>query len=380
MAGLIFFPTITLVKAAVSLQRLEEYDSYKIHEKPFKTPKAKDDWPQRGEIIVENMSVRYRAGLPLVLDGISFKIDSSQKVAIVGRTGSGKSTSLLALMRILEMAEDQNGKPLGKILIDGVPIDQIGLHELRSNLSIIPQDPFLMKGSIKFNVDPKEQYTDERIVEVLEQVSFIDTIKAEDIINQKVQKVKDALKTRFNNKPEAKKKQIQKKYGSTGEFLASQSVLTIAEDPEIKRIKQKGVTNTEKLLFEIESKGTNLSIGQRQLLCIARAIISQPKILLMDEATSNIDQKTDSVIQTLIKEKLTNTTVVTIAHRLITIIQYDKLIILENGKKIEEGSPLELIQNGGYFCSLVEEGGDEFKKNMIYCATNKHVDPSDVFG
>lgn len=125
------------------------------------------------------------------------------------------------MMRILEMAEDKKGKPLGQILIDGVPIHEIGLHELRSNLSIIPQDPFLMKGSIKFNVDPKEQYSDERIVEVLEQVSFIDTIKAEDIINQKIQKVKDALKQRFNNKPASKKKEIKNKYGSTEGFLAS---------------------------------------------------------------------------------------------------------------------------------------------------------------
>jgi ABC-type multidrug transport system fused ATPase/permease subunit len=100
----------------------------------------------------------------------------------------------------------------------------------------------------------------------------------------------------------------------------------------------------------------------------------------MDEATSNIDQKTDSVIQSLIKEKLDGTTVVTIAHRLITIVQYDKLIILENGKKIEEGSPTELIESGGFFCSLVEEGGEEFKNNMIYCAKNHSVNPADVFG
>lgn len=99
----------------------------------------------------------------------------------------------------------------------------------------------------------------------------------------------------------------------------------------------------------------------------------------MDEATSNIDQKTDSIIQRLIKEELKGVTVVTIAHRLITIIQYDKIVLLENGKKIEEGSPLELIESGGMFCKLVEEGGAQFKENMIYCATHKEVDPAEIF-
>jgi ABC-type multidrug transport system fused ATPase/permease subunit len=173
---------------------------------------------------------------------------------------------------------------------------------------------------------------------------------------------------------------INKQFGKVEDFINAQSVISVKEDSVIKRIKEQGVSNQDKLQFEIETRGTNLSIGQRQLLCIARAIIAKPKILLMDEATSNIDQKTDSVIQSLIKEKLEGTTVVTIAHRLITIVQYDKLIILDNGKKIEEGSPLELMENGGYFCDLVEEGGPEFTKNMIYCAKNKNVDPADVFG
>jgi ABC-type multidrug transport system fused ATPase/permease subunit len=122
MAGILFFPAVTLAKTAVSLQRLEEYDQWKIHEKPFRTPKAPESWPSRGEIEARNLSVRYRAGLPLVLDDISFKIEAGQKCAIVGRTGSGKSTTLLAFMRILEMAKDERRNPLGEILIDGIPI------------------------------------------------------------------------------------------------------------------------------------------------------------------------------------------------------------------------------------------------------------------
>lgn len=147
----------------------------------------------------------------------------------------------------------------------------------------------------------------------------------------------------------------------------------------IRRVKEEGVSSADKLSFEVESKGANLSVGQRQLLCIARAILSRPKILLMDEATSNIDQKTDSIIQKLIKDELKGVTVVTIAHRLITIVQYDKIVVLEKGKKVEDGSPLELIESGGMFCKLVEEGGSQFKENMIYCATHKEVNPAEVF-
>lgn len=136
------------------------------------------------------------------------------------------------------------------------------------------------------------------------------------------------------------------------------------------------ITVEDKLKFKLEAKGSNLSVGQRQLICIARAIIKKPKVLLMDEATANIDQKTDAIIQRIIKYSLNNTTVLTIAHRLNTIIQYDKLIILSDGKKIEEGSPLELIESGGYFAGLVSEGGEEFKNKMVYYAKNKNEDPT----
>ena len=117
--------------------------------------------------------------------------------------------------------------------------------------------------------------------------------------------------------------------------------------------------------MKIETKGKNLSVGQRQLICIARALIEKPKILLMDEATANIDQRTDSIIQEVIQHHMEGSTVVTIAHRLVTIIKYDKLIVLKDGEKVEEGAPLGLIESGGYFCKLVEEGGTEFKQRML---------------
>ena len=170
------------------------------------------------------------------------------------------------------------------------------------------------------------------------------------------------------------------------------TLLTKGEDKELPSIQEDqaeysgspGVNNLSQnkkkdlLNVSIDLAGKNLSQGQKQLICIARALVAKPKILLMDEATSSIDQKSDSIVQRVIKKELGGTTVISIAHRLVTIIQYDQLVVLKNGVKVEQGSPLKLINNGGYFCSLVEEGGKEYKKKMIYCAKNREVDPSTV--
>ena len=181
-------------------------------------------------------------------------------------------------------------------------------------------------------------------------------------------------------------KRVSKEFRTVEDFAAS--TVKIEDDPDIRRIQSEGVTNQDKLAFELEARGSNLSIGQRQLICIARALVKKPKILLMDEATANIDQKTDSVIQNLIKNTLKETTVVTIAHRLITIIQYDKIIILEQGKKVEEGSPADLLDlPGGWFRRLVNESGhgltgkaqDEYINKMKKAALDHSLDPANLF-
>jgi ATP-binding cassette subfamily C (CFTR/MRP) protein 1 len=358
-----------VAKGMNCVQRIIEYIEYKIHERAWETPKAPTNWPVKGEINIRNLTLRYRKGLPLVIRGLDFDISTHQKVGIVGRTGSGKSTVLLSLMRILEMEEDANGKPVGSINIDGVQIDQIGLHELRKNLTVIPQDPFLIQGSLRFNIDPQNQYQDEDILENLRKVQILDSIRTEDIINQKIK----AYKAKKNGpaagpggppmgRPAApKKEEIDDK-----------------DDPEIQKIRSTVITDTEKLEFAIDAGGSNLSVGQRQLICIARSLIRKPKILLMDEATANIDQKTDSIIQRVIKNNMNDTTVITIAHRLVTIVQYDKILILENGKKKEEGSPLELLQSRGYFHKLVSEGGQDFEQKMVRLATDRTLDPTSI--
>ena len=289
-------------------------------------------------------------------------------------------------MRILEMAEDNNGNPLGTITIDGQRIDEIGLHELRSKIALIPQDPFLLSGTLRFNIDPTNIYTDEEICKALEDVQVLDTISSADILQQKIIKLKEKQKEKLKNMKEKELKRVSKEFRTVEDFAAS--TVKFEDDPDIRRIQTEGVTNQDKLAFELEARGSNLSIGQRQLICIARALVKKPKILLMDEATANIDQKTDSVIQNLIKNTLKETTVVTIAHRLITIIQYDKIIILEQGKKVEEGSPAELLDlPGGCFRRLVNESGhgltgraqEEYINKMKKAALDHSLDPANLF-
>ena len=379
MTGAFFFPMTMLAKSAVSLQRLAEYVNWNHFEKPFDTPKPEDtNWPLTGDVEAVNLSVKYRKELPLVLEGINFKIKSGEKVGIVGRTGSGKSTTLLCLMRILEMAKDESGSPLGYVTVDGQRIDQIGLHQLRNKLAIIPQDPFLFEGSLRQNIDPMGLATDEDIIAALKEVSVMDTINAEEIIEQKVKQIKEDELVKFRKLPKNEKIEIKEAYKSARNYISS--TLQTEEIPEIKQLRERGASDMDKLNYMIEERGSNLSVGQRQLICIARAVVKRPRILLMDEATANIDQKTDAIIQSFIKERLGGTTVITIAHRLITIIQYDKLLIFDRGTKAEEGTPLELIQKGGYFAKLVEEGGKEFKAKMIRAAKNHDLDPAVLFG
>jgi ATP-binding cassette subfamily C (CFTR/MRP) protein 1 len=160
---MMLFTLTESLKSVSSIQRLHEYFTNKNIERPYEVPAAPKDWPTDGTINIENLTVRYREGLPLVLKGISFNIGRYEKVGVVGRTGSGKSTMILALTRIIEM-DGPEGNPVGHVSIDGVRIDRIGLHELRKLVTIIPQDPLMLAGTLRFNVDSMGQYNDEDII------------------------------------------------------------------------------------------------------------------------------------------------------------------------------------------------------------------------
>lgn len=206
----------------------------------------------------------------------------------MGRTGAGKSSLTNCLFRILESAG-------GQIIIDGIDVASIGLHDLRERLTIIPQDPILFSGSLRMNLDPFNKYSDEEVWRALELAhlrSFVSGL-------------------------------------------------------------QLG------LLSEVTEGGDNLSIGQRQLLCLGRAVLRKSKILVLDEATAAVDLETDSLIQTTIRKEFSQCTVITIAHRLHTIMDSDKIMVLDNGKIVEYGSPEELLSNRGSFYLMAKEAGIE---------------------
>ena len=322
-----------------SLERLKEYVEFEDHEaewdKQDEDKKLAEQWPKQGRIEMKELKVRYREGLPLVLKGLNLTVEPCQKVGIVGRTGSGKSTLMLALMRILEMADKD--KKDGFVKIDGANIYKLGLHKVRRALTIIPQDPFLLEGTLRSNLDPLNVYKTEELIKTLEIVEFFSTVKKETL-----EKLKKDLKGNENHE--------------------SQKKIELSEDE---------LSDEDKLKLPIEQSGSNLSLGQRQLVCIARALANKPKILLMDEATASVDQKTDEIIQRVIMEEMNQTTILTIAHRINTIIGYDKIVVLKQGKKEEEGSPIELLESGGAFSGMVDDCGTEFRAKMLNILNNK---------
>lgn len=282
------------------------------------------NWPSQGSVEFINYTTRYRADLTPVLRNVSFKISPLEKVGIVGRTGAGKSSLALALFRGLEAEE-------GKILIDDVDIGLIGLQDLRESITIVPQDPTLFTGTIRSNLDPFSLFTDEDIFTALRRVHLIGA----------------ATSTTNPSTPLTISRPV-----------TPGAALTAPVSPI------GSTTLTNKNIFlnlnsTVTESGNNLSQGQRQLLCLARAMLKQPKVLMMDEATASIDYNTDSKIQETIREL--QSTIITIAHRLQTIVDYDKVLVLDKGQVVEYGHPHELLKKDGkdaVFRGMCEMSGD----------------------
>lgn len=281
-----------------SVERIIHYTQKVTPEAPDVLPTDPDTklWPSRGEIVISNASMRYRDG-PLVLKDISLKIEAGQKIGVVGRTGSGKSSLMILLFRICEI--EDNG---GYVSIDNINTKTIGLDILRHNLSIIPQDPVMFSNTIRYNIDPFRIATDDEIWKILEKVQLSSVIAA----------------------------------------LPRGLDEWVAEG------------------------GENFSQGQRQLLCIARVLLRRPKILIMDEATSSIDNETDVTIQKMIRENFANSTVLTIAHRLNTIMDCDRILVLDGGEICEFDSVDVLLQKeDGAFRSMVDKHNKANNKNGL---------------
>ena len=329
-----------LVQMSTPLPGKEEPDY--THPKP-----PTDNWPRSGDIELHNVNIRYRENLPLVLKDINLHFKHKEKVGIIGRTGSGKSTIILALKRILELVPG----PDTFIKVDGALSDSMGLKYYRGSIVLIPQDPFLLSGTVRSNIDPDNKYPDEEIEEVLEETQIFSNLSST------IRRVMTS------------DSKSQSRSGKDGDSDRN----TIGAEENLLESSRK--MRREVLEFEVKEGGSNLSQGQRQLLCIARAIISRPKILLMDEATANIDSKSDQIIQKIIKNKFNESTVITIAHRLNTIIQYDKIVVMSDGRVTDQGSPIDLLEKEGIFRDLVMELGENNFEKMKTFAQNHTLDP-----
>ncbi|EGC38375.1 hypothetical protein DICPUDRAFT_148988 [Dictyostelium purpureum] len=251
-------------------------------------------WPSKGSIVFKNVFMSYREGLPAVLKGISFQINPGEKIGIAGRTGSGKSSTLLALFRLVELSS-------GSIFIDDIDVSTIGLKDLRHNLSLIPQDPWMFNGTLRENLDPLSEYSDHDLWEVLKDIQLYDVVREMN--------------------------------GDSG------------------------------LDSRVNEGGENWSQGQRQLICLGRALLKRPRILVLDEATASVDTHTDQLIQKCIREKFQHCTILTIAHRINTILDSDRIMILDSGTISEFDKPSKLIQNESSLLNfLINETGEHNSK------------------
>ncbi|KAF9666515.1 hypothetical protein SADUNF_Sadunf16G0237100 [Salix dunnii] len=270
----------------ISVERILQYMS--IPSEPpliIEASRPNRSWPSHGKIEINNLQVRYAPQMPLVLRGLTCTFPGQMKTGIVGRTGSGKSTLIQTLFRIVEPVA-------GRIMIDDIDISLIGLHDLRSRLSIIPQDPTMFEGTVRSNLDPLEEYTDEQIWEALDKCQLGDEVRKK-----------------------------ERKLDST-----------------------------------VIENGENWSMGQRQLVCLGRVLLKKSKVLVLDEATASVDTSTDNLIQQTLRQHFSDCTVITIAHRITSVLDSDMVLLLSHGLIEEYDSPARLLENkASSFAQLVAE-------------------------
>ncbi|VAI82647.1 unnamed protein product [Triticum turgidum subsp. durum] len=275
-----------LANQIISVERVNQYmDIRSEAAEVVEENRPLSDWPQNGNVDIRDLQIRYRKDAPLVLHGITCRFEGGDKIGIVGRTGSGKTTLIGALFRLVEPAE-------GQIIIDSVDISTIGLHDLRSHLGIIPQDPTLFQGTVRYNLDPLGQFSDQQIWEVLDKCQLLETVQ-------------------------------EKEHGLDSH---------VVED------------------------GSNWSMGQRQLFCLGRALLRRCRILVLDEATASIDNATDAVLRKTIRTEFKHCTVITVAHRIPTVMDCDMVLAMRDGRVVEYDKPIKLMETeGSLFRNLVNE-------------------------
>lgn len=307
-------------------ERVIEYSRIPTEDQGGDSPPAA--WPTEGRLEVDNLVAGYASDLPPVLRGLSFQVEKNQRVGVVGRTGAGKSSLTLALFRFLEARQ-------GSIYIDGIDISKINLHDLRSRLAIIPQDPVLFSGTIRSNLDAFDEHSDAELRDALERVQLI-----------------------------GRTGHLSRDDDGMGEATGNGTTAIPATTTD---------TNTDifnSLSSKISEGGLNLSQGQRQLLCLARAIVSRPKIMVLDEATSAVDMATDVLIQRSIREEFGDSTLLVIAHRLSTIADFDRILVMSEGQAVEYDSPRQLLLKQGLFWEMVGQSGEKEELQEIILGGN----------
>ncbi|KAK4686614.1 hypothetical protein P7C73_g3512, partial [Tremellales sp. Uapishka_1] len=319
---------VQLEQSMVALERIKEYTELKREAPEFVEPRPPALWPDAGAISVEKLVIRYAADLPNVLHGISFEVAPREKIGIVGSTGCGKSTLAMSFFRFVEAAE-------GRIVIDGRDISNVGLTDLRSRVTIIPQDPTILSGSLRSTLDVFDEYDDADIYAALRRVHLL---KDDD------------------------------------------STATVGESFDINEDENRNKNVFKDLSNPVSEGGDNFSSGEKQLICMARAILRRNRVLFMDEATASIDYETDELISKTIREEFSDSTILTIAHRIHTIIDFDKVLVMDRGQVSEYASPAELLRDhkSKFYALCKATGRMEFKnlKEMAVAAERKRTKSS----
>ncbi|KAL4866980.1 hypothetical protein BDV12DRAFT_128663 [Aspergillus spectabilis] len=291
-------------------ERVHYYGTQLEEEAPLHNAPVPPSWPEKGQITFSDVEMRYRSSLPLVLKGLTMDITGGERIGIVGRTGAGKSSIMSALFRLTELSA-------GTISIDGVDISTVGLQDLRSRLAIIPQDPTLFRGSIRSNLDPFNEHTDLELWDALRKAHLID---------------------------------------SPGSGQTPQDISPLSSADPLPNT----TTTTTKLTLDtpVDEEGLTFSLGQRQLMALARALVRNARIIICDEATSSVDFATDQRIQETMAQEFRGKTLLCIAHRLRTIIHYDRICVMDQGGIAEMDSPLRLWEKeGGIFRAMCDRSG-----------------------
>ncbi|KAJ2083964.1 hypothetical protein H4R24_000407 [Coemansia sp. RSA 988] len=302
------------------------------------------EWPANGKIEFQNFSMSYHEDLPPALNNINLTIYPGEKIGIVGRTGAGKSSFAKALFRLVPDGTT------GTILVDGQDISKFGVGDLRPRLGIIPQESTMMSGTYKKNLDPLDEFSIEEIWSALLKCNIASKVSPPRVRQLIPQNSRQAEL----DKDYEEKKAIYDKYWSASGKLMKLFMLVFIKWPKRQICYYRNLPPSYGLWKYAFSGGHGFSGGQEQLFSLCRLLLRKRRIIVLDEATAEVDLETDKEIHRLIRDELSNSTIITIAHRLETIMNSDRIIVMDKGHIVEVGPPQELIKQGGHFAKLVE--------------------------